>query len=139
MNCHKYIQEGPVYGKTEISKIYAALDYNPETQQYGKNPKPVKWVKVHVLPDHVYFNHSQHVVVGKVECQTCHGPIQEMDVVKQYSPLTMGWCIDCHRKTDVNTKGNAYYDKLVELHGQASKKAMKVEDIGGLECAKCHY
>ncbi|MEJ0056166.1 MAG: cytochrome c3 family protein [Bacteroidota bacterium] len=74
--------------------------------------------------------------VAGVVCQTCHGPIQEMDVVKQYSLLTMGWCIDCHRKTDVNTKGNAYYDNLVEIH---DKKAFKVEAIGGLECAKCHY
>jgi hypothetical protein len=94
-------------------------------------------VRIHNLPDLAYFNHAQHVNVGQVECQTCHGPIQEMEVVKQYSLLTMGWCVDCHRKTDVNTKGNAYYDKLIELHN--SKKAMKVEDIGGLECAKCHY
>ena len=140
MNCHKYIQEGPVYGKTEISKIYAALDYNPETQQYGKNPKPVKWVKVHVLPDHVYFNHSQHVVVGKVECQTCHGPVQEMDTVRQHSPLTMGWCIDCHRKTEVKMEGNAYY---TELHSKLKEKykgqKLTVSKIGGLECSRCHY
>jgi hypothetical protein len=79
------------------------------------------------------------VVVGGIECQTCHGPIQEMDVVKQYSLLTMGWCIDCHRKTDVNTKGNEYYDKLVKLHDEKKNGKMKVEDIGGLECSKCHY
>lgn len=140
MNCHKYVQEGPVYGKTEIAKIYAALDYNPETQQYGKNPKPIKWVKVHVLPDHVYFNHSQHVVVGKVECQTCHGPIQEMDTVRQHSPLTMGWCIECHRQTEVKMEGNAYY---TELHSKLKERykgqKLTVSKIGGLECSRCHY
>jgi mono/diheme cytochrome c family protein len=131
MNCHSSIQN--VGGKTgmspEIQKIYAAIE----------NDKPIEWVRIHNLPDLAYFNHSQHVKVGGVECQTCHGPIQEMEVVKQQSLLTMGWCIDCHRKTDVNTKGNAYYDKLVELHGEESKDALKVEDIGGIECSKCHY
>ena len=138
MNCHKYIQEGPVYGKDEIAKIYAALDYDPATTKYGNNPKPIQWTRIHNLPDLAYFNHSQHVKVGKIECQKCHGPVEEYDYdgMKQFSQLTMGWCIDCHRKTDVNTKGNAYYDKLMELH---DNKAMKVEDIGGLECSKCHY
>ncbi len=125
MNCHSAIKtESP-----EIQKIYAAIE----------NDKPIEWVRIHNLPDLAYFNHAQHVKVGGVECQTCHGPIEEMEVVRQHSLLTMGWCIDCHRKTDVNTKGNEYYDKLVELHDAESKDAMKVEDIGGLECAKCHY
>lgn len=127
MNCHTQIREGTITGAGEIAKIYAAVENN----------QPIEWVRIHNLPDLAYFNHSQHVNVGGIECQTCHGPIEEMDVVKQYSLLTMGWCIDCHRKTDVNTKGNAYYDKLLELHN--SKQPMKVEDIGGLECAKCHY
>ncbi len=127
MNCHSQIKVGTNTGEAEIAKIYAAIENN----------KPIEWVRVHNLPDLAYFNHAQHVNVGGIECQTCHGPIQEMDVVKQYSLLTMGWCIDCHRKTDINTKGNAYYDKLLELHN--SKKPMKVEDNGGLECAKCHY
>jgi mono/diheme cytochrome c family protein len=129
MNCHNQIKEGALYGTAELSKI---------TEAYEKNI-PVQWVRIHNLPDLAYFNHAQHVNVGGIECQTCHGPIQEMEVVQQYSLLTMGWCIDCHRKTDVNAKGNAYYDKLVELHNKSSKSAMKVEDIGGLECAKCHY
>jgi mono/diheme cytochrome c family protein len=137
MNCHSQIkQESP-----EIQKIYAAIGYDPKTASYTGKQKPIEWVRIHNLPDLAYFNHSQHVNVGGVECQTCHGPIEEMDVVKQYSLLTMGWCIDCHRKTDVNNAGNAYYDKLLEVH-QASKgkgTKMKVEDIGGLECAKCHY
>lgn len=135
MNCHRAVKtESP-----QIQKIWAAADWNAETLTFGPNQKPIEWVRIHNLPDLAYFNHSQHVNVAGVECQTCHGPIETMDVVKQYSLLTMGWCIDCHRKTDVNTKGNAYYDKLVELHKEASKQPMKVEDIGGLECAKCHY
>ena len=125
MNCHSSIKTD----SKEIQKIYAAVETNT----------PIEWVRVHNLPDLAYFNHSQHVNVGGVECQTCHGPIEEMDVVRQHSLLTMGWCIDCHRKTDLNTKGNEYYDKLVELHDSESKNAMKVEDNGGLECAKCHY
>ena len=85
MNCHKFVKEGPVYGKTEIAKIYAALDYNPETDKYGPNKKPIQWIRVHNLPDHVYFNHSQHVVVGKQECATCHGDVKTMDVIEQKS------------------------------------------------------
>lgn len=125
MNCHTAIKAD----SPEILKIYAALDEN----------RPIEWVRVHNLPDLAYFNHSQHVQVGNIECQTCHGQIQEMEVVGQAELLTMGWCIDCHRQTDVNAKGNAYYDKLVELHSEVSKDGMKVEDIGGLECSKCHY
>lgn len=125
MNCHSQIKtESP-----EIQKIYAAVE----------NDKPIEWVRIHNLPDLAYFNHSQHVKVGNIECQTCHGQIQEMEQVQQHALLTMGWCIDCHRKTDVNTKGNVYYDNLVELHDKVSKDALKVEDIGGIECSKCHY
>ena len=130
MNCHTHIQN--VGGKEgispEIQKIYNAVDNN----------QPIEWVRVHNLPDLAYFNHSQHVAVGGIECQTCHGPIQEMEVVGQHSSLTMGWCIDCHRQTEIATEGNVYYDKLVQLHS-TSKDALKVKDIGGLECAKCHY
>ncbi|MFN5371462.1 MAG: c-type cytochrome, partial [Bacteroidia bacterium] len=143
MNCHMYIQEGPNYGKEEISKIYAALDYNPETRQYGKNQKPIKWVRVHSLPDHAYFNHSQHVAVGKIECTECHGAIDSMEVVKQHAPLTMGWCIDCHRKTEVDYKDNKYYEELHKqfVNNPKYKKGDKftIGSIGGLECSKCHY
>jgi len=128
-NCHNQIRSGAVTGEGEIAKIVKAYETNT----------PIQWVRIHNLPDLAYFNHAQHVNVGGQECQTCHGQIQEMDVVRQHSLLTMGWCIDCHRKTDVNTKGSAYYDKLVELHNQSKKGNMKVEDIGGLECSKCHY
>lgn len=137
MNCHNQIRKGTNTGEVEIAKIFAAAGFDPNTSTYTGNTKPIEWVRIHNLPDLAYFNHAQHVNVAGIECQTCHGPIQEMEVVKQYSLLTMGWCIDCHRKTEVNTKGNQYYDKLVEIHN--SKKPMKVEDIGGLECAKCHY
>jgi mono/diheme cytochrome c family protein len=137
MNCHVQIKQGTNTGEGEIAKIYKAVGFDPATSKYSGKTEPIQWVRIHNLPDLAYFNHSQHVNVGGIECQTCHGPIQEMDIVKQYSLLTMGWCIDCHRKTDVNSKGNKYYDKLLELHD--SKKPMKVEDIGGLECAKCHY
>ena len=129
MNCHNQIRQGTITGEGEIAKIVSAWD----------NKKPIEWVRIHNLPDLAYFNHSQHVNVAGVECQTCHGPIETMDVVRQHALLTMGWCIDCHRKTDVNTRGNAYYDNLVELHNKTSKTPMKVEDMGGLECAKCHY
>jgi mono/diheme cytochrome c family protein len=129
MNCHNQIKSGATTGEGEIAKIVKAWE----------TKKPIEWIRIHNLPDLAYFNHSQHVSVGGVECQTCHGPIETMDVVRQHSLLTMGWCIDCHRKTDVNSKGNAYYDNLVELHSQSKKTPMKVEDIGGLECSKCHY
>jgi mono/diheme cytochrome c family protein len=140
MNCHKYIQEGTITGKDEIAKIYAALDYNPESGEYGDNPKPIKWVKVHPLPEHVYFNHAQHVTVGKQECATCHGPVEKMDTLYQYSPLTMRWCIDCHRTTNVAMDGNPYYTELhSKLAAQYKGKQFTVDKIGGIECGKCHY
>ena len=139
MNCHSYVQEGPS-GKTEIAKIYKALDYNPDTKVYGANPTPVKWVRVHNLPDLAYFNHSQHVVAGKVECQTCHGEVENMEVMSQHTDLTMGWCIDCHRTTNVQVADNAYYE---DLHKRTPEwhdgNPITVDRIGGLECAKCHY
>lgn len=125
MNCHNSIKrESP-----EIQKIYRAIE----------NEEPIQWVRVHNLPDLAYFNHSQHTNVGGLECKNCHGEIEKMEVVEQRSTLTMGWCIDCHRQTDVNSKGNAYYDKLVEIHNKDSKTPLKVQNIGGLECSKCHY
>ncbi|KAA3650241.1 MAG: cytochrome C [Bacteroidetes bacterium] len=145
MNCHTYIQEGPQYGKEEIAKIYAALDFDPVTKKYGTNQKPIKWVKVHNLPDHVYFNHSQHVTVGKIACQKCHGPVEEFTVGKQHESLTMGWCIDCHRETKVQMTDNGYYD---EIHKRLPEKlkaqyledgTITVSELGGIECAKCHY
>ena len=135
MNCHTNIKTE----SAEIQKIYAAIDYDPSTGEYGNNTQPIEWVRVHNLPDLAYFNHAQHVQVGGLECETCHGEIKEMEVVYQHSSLTMGWCINCHRETNINTKDNGYYTKLVELHSKTSKEPMKVEDNGGLECSKCHY
>ncbi len=125
MNCHNKIKTG----SPEIQKIYAAIEKN----------EPIQWVRIHNLPDLAYFNHSQHVTVAGIECQRCHGNIEEMEVVQQSSLLTMGWCIACHRETEVNTKDNPYYEDMVKLHAKNAKKPLKVEDIGGLECAKCHY
>lgn len=131
MNCHSSILKvaDATELSTEIQKIYDAKI----------NDTPIEWVRVHNLPDLAYFNHAQHFEVGGVECQTCHGPIEEMEVVSQNVNLTMGWCIDCHRTTELITKDNSYYDKLVEVHAETSKNPMLVEDIGGLECSKCHY
>jgi hypothetical protein len=139
MNCHSYVDKGPT-GTAEIAKIYAALDYNPSTREYGDAPTPVEWVRVHNLPDLSYFNHSQHVVVGKIECQQCHGAVEEMGVAEQFSPLTMGWCVDCHRTTSVQVANNEYYEDLHErTPAWHDGNPVTVERIGGLECAKCHY
>ena len=131
LNCHSSIVKvtDATELSTEIQKIFDAK----------ANDTPIEWVRVHNLPDLAYFNHAQHYEVGGVECQDCHGPIEEMEVVRQHANLTMGWCIDCHKTTALNTKDNGYYDKLVQLHNESSKNPMVVEDIGGLECAKCHY
>ncbi|MCX7763951.1 MAG: c-type cytochrome [Bacteroidia bacterium] len=126
MNCHTYIQEGSRYGKKEIAKILASWEQG----------KPIEWVRIHNLPDFVYFSHAQHVKVGGIACQTCHGPVQEMEEVYQYSDLSMGWCLDCHRKTKVDLTANPYYARL---HEQLKEKEVTVEKIGGLECSKCHY
>ena len=103
---------------------------------------PIEWVRIHNLPDHVYFNHAQHVTVGQLECQTCHGPIEEWEVAKQHSPLSMGWCINCHRQTEVQFDDNEYYKSYTRYHEEIAsgeREKVTVEDIGGLECQKCHY
>ncbi len=125
MNCHNAIKRT----SPQIQKIYEAAEKN----------QPIQWIRVHNLPDLVYFNHSQHTVAGQVECTSCHGNIAQMEVVQQRSPLSMGWCIDCHRQTVVKSEGNVYYDKLMAAHKGSGGKEMKVKDIGGLECSKCHY
>ena len=151
MNCHKNIAEyngeedlengytKDFYTK-EIKKLYAAVGWDEENQRYTGESKPVKWVRIHNLPDFVYFNHAQHVEVGQIECQTCHGPVEEMEIMYQYAPLTMGWCINCHRETNVKVESNEYYAKI---HEELSKKygveKLTVAQMGGLECGKCHY
>ncbi len=149
MNCHKTIYEyngetTEKYSKTfydgEIQKLYKATGWDDEVQEYTGVTYPVKWVRIHNLPDFAYFNHSQHVSVAGIECQTCHGPVEEMEIMYQYSPLTMGWCINCHRETNVKVQDNEYYAKI---HKELSKKygveQLTVAQMGGLECGKCHY
>jgi len=137
MNCHKVVKtESP-----EIHKIYDALGYDPATQKYDSlKARPIQWIRIHNLPDFAYFNHSQHVKVGGIKCQQCHGPVETMKEVYQYSPLTMKWCIQCHKRTDINMKGNAYYENMIAVH-DLIKKGVKVTpaQLGGIECGKCHY
>ncbi len=157
MNCHKSIYEytgnpeGPspediAQGYTnefytaEIKKLYKAVGWDEENQQYTGESQPVEWVRIHNLPDLAYFNHSQHVTVAGIECQTCHGPVEEMEIMYQYSSLTMGWCIECHRETNVNMADNEYY---ASIHEELSRKygveKLTAAQMGGLECGKCHY
>jgi mono/diheme cytochrome c family protein len=137
MNCHKVVKtESP-----EIHKIYDALGYDPTTQKYDSTKThPMQWIRIHNLPDFAYFNHSQHVKVQGLRCQTCHGPVETMKEVYQYSPLTMKWCIQCHKRTEINIKGNAYYEKMEQVH-ELIRKGGKVTEamMGGIECGKCHY
>ena len=144
MNCHKYVKAAEKYnGKTspEIQKIYNAIGYDGDNMEYieGYEQKPIEWVRIHNLPDLSYFNHSQHVVVGKVECQTCHGPIEEMEKVYQFSTLQMGWCIDCHRERGIDSENNDYYEEAHKNMLTEGKDYITVAENGGLECSKCHY
>ena len=150
MNCHKSIYEvaestaTEEYSKEfydgEIQKLYSAVGWDDENQRYTGKTKPVKWIRIHNLPDFAYFNHSQHVSVAGIECQTCHGPVEEMEIMYQHSPLTMGWCINCHRETNVKVEDNGYYEKI---HKALSEKygvdKLTAAQMGGLECGKCHY
>lgn len=169
MNCHKGVSEGATTGTDEIAKIYDAAGFDPSTLKYSGVTNPIKWVKVHNLPDHVYFNHSQHVKVGQLDCQQCHGdmtketvarvmPVEELNKVegniKLTRPtLTMGWCIECHGEKEISTgsidsKGNGYYNEIHKrllnndkaLYGQYLEDGkVTVKELGGWECAKCHY
>ena len=141
MNCHAQVKEGSVSGKKEIAKIYEHLGYNPTTMQYDKPGKPIEWVKVHNLPDHVYFNHAQHVQAGKVKCQECHGPVEEMNRVVEYKELAMGdFCLDCHRSRGIDTS-NPYYKhyKFKEMKEKEGIDKITVDKIGGADCSSCHY
>lgn len=169
MNCHMAVNkyEGPdelkredgtpVNGTAEIQKLYDYAGWDPVGKKYKEDKdgdghpdgsRPIEWIKIHNLPDHVYFNHSQHVKVGKQQCQTCHGNIQEMGEVKQFSDLSMGWCVNCHRESKVDfpdtagTSGNKFYSIYEKFHKDMKAGKMDsvtVEKIGGTECQKCHY
>ena len=162
MNCHKQINsytgadKYPLYtaegvkvdGTKEIQKLYEYAGWDPAKKDYNRDAngnilaKPIEWVKIHNLPDHVYFNHSQHVKVGKVQCQKCHGEITDMDEVYQFAPLSMGWCINCHRQTNIQFQDNNYYSNFEKFHKElkeGKRTGVTVAEIGGLECQKCHY
>ena len=164
-----YIEDYESLSEDEIKKVYTAWIANNYVLDNGKLDRkgerlmeeqwegivssltsetkpqiqgPIEWIRIHNLPDHVYFNHSQHVTVGKLECQQCHGKIEEMEVVKQHSPLSMGWCINCHRETEIDFTGNEYYSDYEQYHKEiqeGTRSGVTVEEIGGLECQKCHY
>lgn len=151
MNCHKSISEynGPVTDEKskafydgEIQKIYDAVGWDKDKLAYKENyeQKPIQWIRIHNLPDFAYYNHSQHVTVAGLKCQTCHGPVEEMEEVEQFAPLTMGWCLECHKKTELKVESNGYYAKI---HEELSKKygveKVTVAQMGGRECGKCHY
>jgi cytochrome c551/c552 len=162
MNCHKQINaysgeaehplktaEGKTINGTEqIQLLYKYAGWDPAKKDYNRDAKgnilatPIEWVKIHNLPDHVYFNHAQHVKVGQIQCQRCHGPIQEMDEVYQFSALSMGWCINCHRQTEVKFTENNYYSIFTKYHDElksGKRTGVTEAEMGGLECQKCHY
>jgi mono/diheme cytochrome c family protein len=158
MNCHMAVKEytgepikrddgTTVNANEEIQKLYQYAGWNPDTKTYDKPGKPIEWVKIHNLPDFVYFNHSQHVKVGQVACQTCHGEMQKMDQVAQFADLSMGWCVNCHRTTNVQFDdgkghGNKFYSIYEKFHQDIKDKkydSVTVQMIGGTECGKCHY
>lgn len=165
MNCHKTIntyEKGPklfredgteINGTKEIEKLYSFAGFDPKNANAWdpSKAKSIPWTKIHNLPDHVYFNHSQHIKAGNVQCQTCHGEITAMDEVYQFSELSMGWCVNCHRQTKVDfykvdstgrSTGNKFYSIYEKFHNDIKSGKMDsvtVKDIGGLECQKCHY
>ncbi len=155
MNCHMQINEysgsaGNLYredgsevnGTAEIQKLYEYAGWNPQTKTYTGKGHPIEWIRIHNLPDHVFFSHAQHTNAGKVQCQTCHGEIQKMDEVHQFAPLSMGWCINCHRTTKVQFASNGFYGMYEQFHKDLDSKkidSVTVQMIGGTECQKCHY
>ncbi|MBZ5667816.1 MAG: cytochrome c family protein [Acidobacteriia bacterium] len=116
MNCHTLLEKQTV----EIEKLKEAV----------QEQRPIEWIKVHNLPDFVYFNHSQHVL-SEVACQKCHGPVERMDRVQQVAPLTMGWCLECHREhAHVAT---ADFQRAMQNFSQ------RAVPVAGLDCTSCHY
>jgi hypothetical protein len=117
MNCHtKILKDSP-----EIQKIAAALAQN----------KPVEWVKVNDLPDHVTFDHSRHVTAG-LKCQLCHGPVETMDRVEQFDPLSMGMCVGCHR---------THREVTLDENGRptVTKEVTPKRLMASTDCSVCHH
>ena len=150
-NTLSYIKDYHKMDEDSAKKLYTDWLKGDEKRKYTQPDidevlsfigKPIEWVRIHNLPDHVYFNHSQHVVTGNIECQTCHGPVEKMEKLYQFSPLSMGWCINCHRTTPVNFAKNNFYEDYRQLHEDLKSgkiDSVTVETIGGTECQKCHY
>ena len=92
MGCHAQVKKD----SPEVQKIAQAVATNT----------PIEWVKVHRLPDFAYFNHASHIAAD-LACQTCHGPVQQMVRVRQQETMTMGWCLECHRRTELETAKDA--------------------------------
>ena len=131
-NCHSIVRDGSYSGQHQIAKVVDAFEQG----------KPIEWIRVHNLQDHVFFSHAQHVSVGNIDCATCHGPIEEMHRVSQVSDLSMGWCINCHRDTEVQFIDNQFYEQYEDLHKKMKSgeiDRVTAELIGGTECSKCHY
>ena len=132
MNCHILVRDGTNSGRYEINKIHFASD----------NQKPIQWIRVHNLPDHVFFSHAQHVGIGKLDCAECHGKVEEVYRIEQVTDMSMGWCIECHRTKEVAFYDNEFYTKYEQMHedlksGKIDK--VTVEKVGGTDCMKCHY
>ena len=132
LNCHNVIREGSHSGRFEINKIHQA-------QADGK---PIRWIRIHKLPDHSFFSHAQHVNVGDIACQDCHGPVETMHILRQEEDLSMGWCLQCHRDSQVDFTANPYYEMYVRLHElmlNGELDAVTAAELGGEDCMKCHY
>ncbi|WP_430814193.1 cytochrome c3 family protein [Carboxylicivirga sp. RSCT41] len=132
MNCHQVVRNGSNSGQFEIAKVVDAYENN----------KDIEWVRIHNLPDHVFFSHAQHVNVGQRECQECHGDVENMHILKQENDLSMSWCLDCHKETNVNFKGNDYYKTFEALHkdlAEGVRDSIQAADIGANDCMKCHH
>jgi mono/diheme cytochrome c family protein len=144
----RYREERKLESETSDEKLFVNEQWNDIVSSLtikgykDKVQGPIEWKRIHNLPDHVYFNHAQHVTVGQVACQKCHGTVEKMEVLKQSAPLSMGWCVNCHRETEVKFKDNDFYKSYARYHEEIKKgtrEKVTVQDIGGLECQKCHY
>ncbi|WP_185871697.1 c-type cytochrome [Blattabacterium cuenoti] len=158
MNCHitiheyngDYLEKGKSRHEynQEIQKIYQAVGWNPETRKYSRKTQPIQWVRIHNMPDFVYFDHSQHIITGEktikklkkvsTVCNACHGEVQKMDTIEMSNDFTMEWCISCHKNVEIDNS-NRYYKEYFPKKNTNNKNKITLDMIGGTECAKCHY